>query len=109
MKATPINDRRGVRLFLGSEKNRPAEEPLEAFDEAAIVGAVLGKMKEVEHLSGRIEMKLTGFLPDSKCGHPDGDEAVLAKRQPVVRTGDDVKKKLTIAPAMDDLAGRRTA
>jgi hypothetical protein len=76
----PINDSSGLGVFFGSEENRGAEEPLEAFDEAAVVRAVFGKMEEVEHLGGRIEMELAGFLPQGERGHPDWEKAVLAER-----------------------------
>jgi len=77
MEAAPIEERGGVRLIFGSEENGGAEEPLEAFYEAAVVGAVFGKMEKVEHLGGRIEMKFTGFVPQGEGGHPDRDKAVL--------------------------------
>jgi hypothetical protein len=63
-------------------------------------------MEEVEHLGGRIEMELTGFLPQGERGHPDGEKAVLAEREPVVGMGDDMEKKSAIVPAMHELGGR---
>ena len=105
MEAGPINDWSRVRLFFGSEENRGAEEPLEAFAEAAVVRAVFGKMEEVEHLGGRIEMELAGFLPQGESGHPDGEKAVLAEREPEVGMGDDMEKKSAIVPAMHELCG----
>lgn len=107
VEAAPINDRGGASLFFGSEEDGSAEEPLEAFDKAAIVGAVFGKMKKVEHLGGRFEMKLAGFLPQCEGGDPDREEAILPERQAKIWMRDDVKKKFTVPPAMDHLGGRR--
>lgn len=82
MEVAPINDRRGPRLFFDSEENRRAEEALEAFDQAAVVGTVFGKVEEFEHLRGRIEMNFTRFLAQSERGDPDREEAILPERQP---------------------------
>jgi len=84
MEAGPIEERRGLRLIFGSEENGCAEEPPEAFHEGVVVWAVVGKMEKIEHLGGRIEMKLAGFLPQGERGHPDGDVAVMAEGQPEV-------------------------
>jgi hypothetical protein len=91
MEAAPIEERSGVRLILGSEENGGAEDPFKALYEAAVVGAVFGKMEEVEHLGGRIEMKLAGFLPQGERCHPDGDGAVLAAWQSGVGVGDEAR------------------
>ena len=96
-----------MRLIFGSEENGCAEKSLEAFHEAAVMWAVFGKMEEVEHLGGRIEMELAGFLPQGERGHPDGDEPVLAEGQPVVGMGDDVEREFAVATAMNELRGGR--
>lgn len=100
MEPSPVNDWSGLSLVIGSEENCGAEEPLEAVDEAAVVRAVFGKMEEVEHLGGGIEMKFAGFLPQRERRYPDGDETVLAEREPKIRMSDDVEKESAIAPAM---------
>jgi hypothetical protein len=107
MEAGPIEERSGLGVIFGSEEDGGAEEPFEAFHEAAVVGAVRGKMEKVEHFGGRIEMKLTGFLPQGECGHPDGDEAVLAEAQSEVGMGNDVQKEFAVAPTMDEFCGGR--
>jgi hypothetical protein len=107
MEAGPVEERSGSRVIFGSEENGGTEEPLEALHEAAVVGAVFGKMEKVEHLGGRIEMKLAGFLPQGERGDPDGNEAVLSERQSEVGMGDDVEKEFAVAPAMDEFCGGR--
>jgi hypothetical protein len=66
-------------------------------------------MEEVEHLGGRIEMEIAGFLPQRERGYPDRDKAILPEREPEVGMGDDVEREFAIAPAMDEVGGRRTA
>lgn len=109
MKAAPINHGSGPSLFFGSKENRGAEEPLETVDESAVVRAVFGEIEEVEHLGGRIEMDLAGFLPQRERGNPDGNEPILAERQTEIGIGNDMERKFAVAPTMDDLEGRRTA
>jgi hypothetical protein len=62
-------------------------------------------MEKVEHLGGRIEMKLAGFLPQSEGGHPDGDEPVLAEWKSEVGMRYDVKRKFAVASAMHEFCG----
>jgi len=51
VKTGEVNDSGAVWPFVCSEKDGGSEDPLKASDEAAIVRAILGQVKEIEHLS----------------------------------------------------------
>lgn len=108
VEAGPINNRRGLRVLFSSEKDCRAEDSLEAGDKAPIVRAVFWKAKKIEHLGGGMEMNLAGLLAQGELGHPNRNEAILTEGQPVVRMGDDVNEEIAVAPAMDELRGRRS-
>jgi hypothetical protein len=52
----------------------------------------------VQHFGGTAEGNRLFLLPHCDCGKKDGDDAVLAPRQAILRMADNLKKELPIAP-----------
>jgi len=51
------------------------------------------QVEEVEHLGSFAKSDGAALLPERQSGDPDGDEPVLAERQPILRMADHVEKK----------------
>jgi len=73
VKASQIHDWRFVRLLFCAEENRGGKDSLESLDHAAIVGAVLGQVKEFKDLGGRFKVDRTGVLFHREGSNPDGN------------------------------------
>ena len=114
MKASEVDHSVGSGFLPCAEDNRSAEDPLEAFDNAAIMATVFREMKELEDFCGGLKSHHAALLPDCQGGDPNRNEAVLAVGQSKIRVSDDVKEEFAVSPAMDLLgvgwpAKRQTA
>ena len=47
-------------------------------------------------------------MEDCEGRHPNGNEAILAKGQPVTRVPDDIQAEAAVAPGMGELVRRRS-
>jgi hypothetical protein len=98
-----------IGLAISTEEDGCAEDPLESLDQAAIMESVFGQAEEVEHLSGRIEPNLTGFLPEGERGNPYRDEAVLAKGETELWVSYDLQEEFAVLTRVAQLIGRWSA
>ncbi len=73
MKTGEINEPGPAWFFLRSEKDGGREDALKPIDHALIVRPILGQVKEIEHLGGRIEMDCPVFLFKGEGRNPDGN------------------------------------
>jgi hypothetical protein len=73
MKTRKIDEPGSARLFVSSKKYRGGKNPLESRHQTPVVRTVFGESKEIEHLSGRIEMDCAVFLLKREGRNPDGD------------------------------------
>ena len=80
VKASQVDDWCFFWLLFCAEENRGGKDSLESLDHAAIMGAVLGQVKEFKDLGGRFEVDRTGVLFHRESSDPDGNQAVLAVR-----------------------------
>jgi hypothetical protein len=65
--------------------------------------------ERIEHFRTAPETDGLALLPDSKRCKKNGYDAVLAKREAVVRMSSDLQKKMSIATLEQKLARRRSA
>jgi hypothetical protein len=79
VKTGEVNDSGAVWPFVCSKKDGGREDPLKASDQAAIVRAVFGQVKEVEDLRSRPKPNYASLLSHRKGGDPDGDQTVLTE------------------------------
>ena len=70
MKTRPVGDRVATGLIVGAKKDGRCEAPLEALHHAAIMAAVFGKTKEVQHLSGAVEADDSGSPVGQRVSPP---------------------------------------
>lgn len=97
------------RLILRAEKDGSRKDPLETFDDAAVMAAVFGEMEEIKHFCGGLEMHDAAFLAEGQRCNPDWDEAVLAVREAEAGMASNFEKELSIAPKVGEPMLRRTA
>jgi hypothetical protein len=62
-----------IRLIICAKEDRGCKDSLECMDNPPVVTAVLGQVKEIEHLSGAAEANHTAFLLYGERGHPNGN------------------------------------
>jgi hypothetical protein len=79
MQTRPIEKKLPVWLIAGAKENRGGEDTLEAFHDAVVSFSVLEEAEEIQHLGGRLEADGPASLAQRQGGHPNGNEAVLAK------------------------------
>lgn len=77
MKPGEVDYGRRLRLLIRAEKDGGGEDTLESGNHAAIMGTVLGQVKEVEDPRGRPKPNDAGLLFHRKGSDPNGNEAVL--------------------------------
>jgi len=99
----PIDEAAAGRLLFGAEEDRRGENTLETLHHAAVIAAVLGKAKKLQHLSGTAKTNGAILLAKGERGNPDGYEPVLAKRQSEIGMADDVKEELSVASSVNEL------
>jgi len=87
-------------LLFGAEEDGGAEDALESLNDSVVMISILWKIEVVEHLRRTLKADDAAFLENGQGRDPDGDEAVLAKRQSIPRMPDDIKSKLAIAPGV---------
>jgi hypothetical protein len=80
MKPGPVDNWLPVGFLVGSEENRCRKESLKPFFDSAIVSAIFGQVKEVEHRQATREMDCPSFLSQSQGCDPNGNQSVLAVR-----------------------------
>jgi hypothetical protein len=107
-KTREINEPCPAWCFLGSEKDRGREDTLKSRDQALVVWPILGEAKEIEHLGRRIEMDCPVLLLKSEGRNPDGNWAVLPKRQTEVGMRGDVQEELATMACMNQLGFGRS-
>ena len=66
-------------------------------NDSVVMISILRKIEVVEHLRRAPKTDDSAFLENGQGRDPDGDEAVLAKRQSAPRMPDDIKSKFAIA------------
>src|SRR5215831_11027690 len=104
VKATPVQHRGLARLIIGLKENGCGKNPPKALQEAAVMGTVLGKLEEVQHLSGSPEANGAALLLQGQGCDPDGDQAILSVGQAELRVGDDLKEELAAVTGVEELA-----
>lgn len=108
VKSRPIEEGSGIRFSIGPEKDRGGKDSLETLDHSLVIPSVGREMEEAQHLGAMRKLHRAALLLYRQCRDPDGNEAILTEGQSVVRMGDNVKEEIAIAPAMDELGGRRS-
>ena len=63
-----------------------------------VVTTIRGKLEEVEHLGSSFKLHCATLLPQCQGCNPDGNQAILAKRQSVPRMADDLEKEFSAMP-----------
>ena len=98
-----------IGLVFGTKEDRRCKDALECLDNPPVVTAVLGQVKEVEHLSGAVETNGTALLLYGERRYPNRNEAVLAEGKTKLGMARDLEEELPVVPGMDELAlwGRR--
>jgi hypothetical protein len=107
VKATPVQHRHSARQIIGPKEDCCGKDPLKALHEAAVVGAVLGKLDEVQHLSGGAETKGAALLLQGQGGDPDGNQTILSVGQAKLRVGCNLKKELAVVTGVQKLVFER--
>ena len=70
METPPIDKTVSPWLIFGSEENGRGKDALKALHDPAVMTAILGQAKEVEHLGGALEMDDSTFLLHSESRYP---------------------------------------
>jgi hypothetical protein len=96
VEACPVQQAATARLVLRAKEDGRGEDPLKALYDAPVIATVLGESEELQHLRSAIEMDRTASLPKCQSCHPNGNEAVLTKRQPKLRVGNDLKEETPV-------------
>lgn len=109
MKTRAVGQRVAAGPVVGAEENCGAEDSLKALDDAAVMTAVFGEVKEFKHLSGAAESDHATVLPESERGDPDRDEPILAVGKTKPWMPGDFQEKLSVAAQIPELFARRTA
>lgn len=109
VKPSSVNDRTAAGVIFGAEKDRGAEDAVEALDDSAVVAPVLGEAKEVEYLSSTLKTNDPAPLLNGERCYPDGNEPVLAEGQAELRVAGDVEKESSVAPRVNELRTGRSA
>ncbi len=91
-------------MFLGAEKDCGRKNPLETLDQSVVVITIWGKLEEVKHLRSSFKLHCAALLPQCQGCNPDGDQSVLAERQPVFRMTDDMEKEFSAMPGVSQLS-----
>ncbi len=86
-----------LALLFGAEEDGGAKDALESVNDSVVMISILWKIEVVEHLRRTLKADDAAFLENGQGRDPDGDEAVLAKRQTEARVPDDIKSKFAIA------------
>ena len=95
-----------LALLFRAEKDGGAKDALKALNDPVVVVSVLGQFEVVEHLRGTGKPDQPTLLENREGRDPNGDEAVLAKRQTEPRVPDDIEGELAVAPGMGELVYR---
>jgi hypothetical protein len=96
-------------VIFGSKEDRGGKDSLKSLNDSTVMESVFGKMEEVEHLSGAVEMDLAILLSESERCHPDGNQPVLTVREAEAGMGRDLEGEAAVAPRMNRLIRRRPA
>ena len=80
-----------------------AKDALEALNDPLVVVSVLREFEVVKHLSRTGKTHHATLLENGEGSNPNGDEAVLTKRQSVLRMGDDFEGEIPVAPGVSEL------
>jgi hypothetical protein len=107
--ARPIQEKLLLGLIGGTEKDGRGEDPLEALHDAVVSFSVFEKAEEVEHLGPGAETDAPALLVERQGGHPDRNQAVLAKGQAELRMPRDLEEELAVASGVEQLTRRRPA
>lgn len=80
VKSSAIGHLVAARLIICTEENCRGENTLKAFDDPAVMPAIFGEVKELEHLRCAAEADKSATLLESERRDPDRDEPVLTAR-----------------------------
>lgn len=97
VKARGIHDHCLLALLFGAEEDGGAKDALESLNDSVVMVSILRKIKVVEHLRRAPKADDAAFLENGQGRDPDGDEAILAKRQSIPRMPDDIKSTFAVA------------
>ena len=86
-----------LALVFGAEEDGGAKDALESLNDSVVMISILRKIEVVEHLRRAPKADNAAFLENGQGGDPDGNQAILAKRQSIPRVPDDIKGKLAVA------------
>jgi len=84
-------------LIVAGEVEGRVENALEARDQALVIAAVLGQAEGFKDGGGGAKADFAVLLPGGHGGNPDQEEAVLAKREAIIRVANDPEAKSAIA------------
>jgi hypothetical protein len=80
METPPIDKTVSPWLIFGSEENGRGKDALKALHDPAVMTAILGQAEEIKHLGRTVEVDGAAPLFYRQGGNPNGDEAILTKR-----------------------------
>ena len=96
-------------LVFRAKENGRRKDALKTLRHTAAIAAIIGKSEEIQDLCGTVKTDGSALLPQSECGHPDGNKLVLAKRQAEIGMANNLKKEFPVAALVDKLIfGRRS-
>ena len=108
-EARHVDNAGPIKQTVGCEENRGTENSLEGSDEPSILFTAFVHSERVEHLRAALESDGLTLLSDSKCRQKNGNYAILAKREAVIRVAGHLQNKMTIASLEEQLSRRRSA
>jgi hypothetical protein len=109
MEPCPIEEQPSVGLVARSKENRRREDTLEAFHDAVVSFSIFEELEEVKHLARSAETDAPAPLAKSEGGHPNRNEAVLAKGKAEVGMPADLQEELAVLSCVDQLIVGRSA
>ena len=80
VESSSVYNDRLLALLLSAEVDSGAKYALESLNDSVVMVSILRKIEVVEHLRRAPKTDDAAFLENGQGRHPNGDEAVLAKR-----------------------------